>query len=164
VITLSTLPFWPSGFAGFLYDIDGGGATGLPTSLNGTPVTYTWIGVMEYYIDGYHATASTGSRPTTGNLISSQDGSGADAVLHIIQGSTLLGALKVPDYANIRTASIAKINLFLAFDGVQAIPYYQFVPDVRIVDYYGGLATDGAGIMSVGEEQAGVFGTFGAPR
>ena len=165
MITVRSLPFWPVNYDSLTYGITGNATNRLPTEVGSIPVTWTWVGVMEYYVDGWDSASSTNnSRNDTGHLISNEDGSGADAVLHIIQGSKLLGVFKVPEYANIRTASLVKVNLFIGYRAGHLpdpdyVSYFQFVPDIQIVDY-----NNGAGIMSVGDSPAQVFGAFGAGR
>ncbi len=167
VITVRTLPHWIADWnSSSTYQIIGGGNTGLPST-----ATWTWVGIMEYYVDGWNATHISSDGITPGprgtpesaeeHLISSQDGDGAEAVLHIVQGSTLLGVYKVPEYADLRTASLLRVNLFI---GETATPgdttWFQFVPDVQLVDY----GSNASGILSTHERPAPVFGVYGAAR
>ncbi|MBN1686920.1 MAG: hypothetical protein JW852_09715, partial [Spirochaetales bacterium] len=163
VITVRTLPFWPSTYASaaYLNPSDPSNAdTMLPSTVDGISVAWTWIGVMEYYVDGWNAADSGASRVSGDDHLISVDGGGADAVLHIVQGDDLLGVFRVPEYANIRTASLVKVNLFVGYLASlgKYVSYFQFVPDIQIVDY-----NDGLGIMSA-ETAPAVFGVFGAAR
>jgi len=161
VITVRTLPFWPSYYDFTAVDTLPADDTPLPSTVGTVDVAgWTWIGVMEYYVDGWNSDNPEGSRTEDGHLISSQDGSGADAVLHIVQGDDLLGAFSVPDYANIRTASLVRINMFLGEPVNLAnddLYYFQFVPDIRLVDHAGGM-----GIMSSVDQSPSIFGVSGA--
>ena len=111
---------------------------------------------MEYYIDGWDENSATNnSRESDGNLISTSDG-GADAVVYVVQGSTLLGAFRVPEYANFRTADMIRINIFVGdlAGSTNYVSYFQFVPNIQAIDY--------ADIMSVATSN--VFGVAGADR
>lgn len=158
VITVRTLPFWPSTYTNSIYTITGDGADNgnyLPTTHD-----WAWIGVMEYYIDGWNADDSTaGSWETTGNLISTADpdDTGADAVVFVVQGSKLLGKFVIPSFANIRTASVVRVNLFVGDDGSEYATYFQIVPDIQIVD-------GRTSIKQTGGVTGGVIGAFGASR
>jgi hypothetical protein len=159
VITVRSLPFWPFNYQSLTYGISGNDTNKLPSAVDGFSVNWTWIGVMEYYVDGWDATESDdNTRDADGNLISSTDGSGADGVVYVIQGSTLLGAFSVPEYANIRSANMIRINLFVGdlLGSSNYKSYFQFVPNIRTIDY--------ADIMSVDGAPSNVFGVFGAGR
>lgn len=156
VITARSLPFWITDWDTSIYGITGNSDNRLPAG-----TTWTWIGVMEYYVDGWSSTGS-GSRGGATDYISSQspNGTNADAVLHVVQGSTLLGVFKVPERADIRTASLLKINLFIGETSTPGDTWHmQFVPDIQIVDYDGSV-----GIMSAEDAQPPVFGVTGMIR
>ena len=133
VITVRSIPYWYSspGTATTPDGVDTGNY--LPkTDPDGASVTYYWVGVMEYYIDGWNETQSNASRPNTGNLLSYTDGSGADAVVFVIQGSNLIGKFVVPTFTNIRTADMVRVNLFITNTDYT---YFQIVPNIRAIDY-----------------------------
>jgi hypothetical protein len=158
VITVRTLPFWPSTYGTSIYNLSGNSTNMLPTTVDGFSVNWAWIGVMEYYIDGWDATESNdNTRDSTGNLISSTDGSGADAVVYVVQGSTLLGTFRVPEYANIRTSNMIRINIFVGdlVGSANYVSHFQFVPNIRTIDY--------ADIKNLGSS-ANVFGVTGTGR
>ncbi|NOY09325.1 MAG: carboxypeptidase regulatory-like domain-containing protein, partial [Spirochaetes bacterium] len=114
VITVRTIPYWPA--VGYSTGITPDGTDSgnyLPkTDPDGVSVAYAWVGVMEYYIDGYDKDGLESARPATGSLISSADSS-ADAVVYTVKGNELIGKFIVPDFANIRTADMIRINLFV---------------------------------------------------
>ncbi|GEM_PF-3915898 len=152
VITVRSIPYWYTspGTATTPDGVDTGNY--LPkTDPDGTSVTYYWVGVMEYYIDGWNETQSGASRPNTGNLLSYTDGNGADAVVFVIQGSNLIGKFVVPTFTNIRTADMVRVNLFITNTNYT---YFQIVPNIRAIDYND--------IKAIGDTQ--VTGFFGPKR
>ncbi len=136
VITVRSLPYWiDSSDTNAAITPDGTDSGNyLPLKdPDGNSVYYSWVGVMEYYIDGYNKDSSTaGYRADSDNLISSTDGTGADAVLYVVRGSELLGKFPVPAYANLRTMDMVRVNLFVTSTGYS---YFQIVPNIRSIDY-----------------------------
>lgn len=134
VITVRTIPYWPSDPYSTQIEPDGGdNGNFLPkTDPDGNNVYYAWVGVMEYYIDGYDKAGAEAIRPSTGSLISSTDGSGADAVVYVVKGDELIGKFIVPDFANIRTSDMVRINLFVTNTEYS---YFQVTPNIQAIDY-----------------------------
>lgn len=122
-----------------------------PTDENALPesVTYAWVGVMEYYVDAYEN--EYGNTTATNNYLSANSGSSsvsADAVLYVLQGTTLLGKYTVPEYNSISTASLVRVNCFWNSNDASV---YQIIPDLRVLQTTDGVKsiTDSDGIITV---------------
>ncbi len=133
VITVRSIPYWPSSTSTSITPDGENFGNYLPkTDPEGNSVSYYWVGVMEYYIDGWNETESESSRPNTGNLLSYTNGQTADAVVFVIKGSQLIGKFIVPTFANIRTADMVRVNMFVTSTDYT---YFQIVPNIRAIDY-----------------------------
>jgi len=102
------------------YGITGDSTNKLPTT---TGTTFTWLGVAEYYVNGYSV-----------NLSNESGSDGANLIIYIVQGSSVKGKFILPDYMAVKTASVIRINLFAMKDASNTeYSFYQFVPDIRLV-------------------------------
>jgi hypothetical protein len=154
VITIKTIPFWPSTLtltdSTLTFPGDGEGTGNHLPNLDGASTDdWTWIGTMDYYVDGWNATTANAAQGTTGDISSTTD-SGADAKLYITQGSSIKGVYTVPTYGDFRTVKIARINMFVGTGNVWRL---QFVPEVEVTEY--------ASIKSLEGPIAGIFGVGG---
>ena len=121
----------------------GGAATGLPAG------SYTWVGVMEYYVDAYDSSWSDTTNDRSEDYLSEVGtGNSADAVLWVIQGTSILGKYTVPDYTQIKTSSLVRINCFFNSSDQEV---YQLVPDIRVLQSTSGIRSidDNNGIIVV---------------
>jgi hypothetical protein len=121
----------------------GGASTGLATGTN-----YTWVGVMEYYVDAYDSNWEDATNDTSTEYLSTVgEGSQAGAVLWIVQGTTILGKYTIPDYTKVKGASVVRVNCFYNSDGYEV---YQIVPDLRVLQSTSGIRSIGDdGIITV---------------
>jgi hypothetical protein len=131
-ITVRTFP-WAENGEGYNTTLLTG--TGLPSGS-----TYAWVGVMEYYISAfendYDSITATSDYLSTNN---GTDVTSADAVLYVLQGTTILGKYTVPEYTNVKTASLVRVNCFWKNDGVTEKEFYQIVPDLRVLQSVDGI-------------------------
>lgn len=134
----------------------GGGSTLLDTRT--APDGWYWVGAMEYYVDAYSANSDlTRDSDPPANLA---DGSnGADVVLYVFQGSTILGEYRMPSETTITTGSVLRINMLWRYDDDGDIAttalderyteFYQFVPDIRVVNGTAGIRSVADGTILV---------------
>ena len=116
-----------------------------PSSANGLPsgASYAWVGVMEVYV---YAPAEQLSYP---------DGDGAHAVVTISDADgDIVSQFPLPEYTNLKGASVARINLFIQKEGLAEYYFYQILPDTRLYtddDQFGNVVGDGApvGVVNV---------------
>jgi len=146
-ISIRTIPMWPkigsaevlapdittSGFVG------SGAYTGnrLPDKgPGGVAAKYLWAGIMEYYVDGWNGTSSTGAYGTAAADFLSTTTTSADVTVYLTQGSTLLAKFTLPEGTVVRTASLFRINFFVGYETAAAdmFVYYQIVPDLAVID------------------------------
>lgn len=97
---------------------NGGENTGLPSGSS-----YTWVGVMEYYVDAF-----TPPSADTSYLSTADGGVSAEAVISVYQGSNLMGEFRIPENTDIETASVLRINMF--YDEAKT-EIYQILSDIQ---------------------------------
>jgi hypothetical protein len=125
-ISIRTIPYplTPGSYSGFTISTANAGAPPelLPSG------DYEWVGVLEYYVHAYADNAQLADEGAPG---------GAEVVVYVIQGDSVKGRYILPDYTDIRTASILKINAFLRLppgkSSGQEEDFFQIVPDIRVV-------------------------------
>lgn len=123
-VTIRTFPFYETATNS---STTGGVATGLP-SLSSTSGFYTWVGVMDFYIDAYKKDHATN---TTSNYLSTTTNTNsAEAVVYVLQGSTTLGVYTVPTWTDVKAASIIRINCFYNNSNAEV---YQIVPNIKVL-------------------------------
>ena len=154
-ISIRTVPIWPessegvaanpiaTGFAGTAYAV---GGNYLPVNgPDGGVAQYLWGGVMTYYVHGYSAESQIpDTEATAADLISSSGTTGgADLIVYVTQGSTLLAKFVWPEGTDMRTASFFKIHFFVGRDASAAagvtFVYYQIIPDMAILSGTSGI-------------------------
>jgi len=92
---------------------------------------YYWAGTMEYYVDGFGDTvlstqgSSTGAHPVL--YIFSVSGTGATLA------GNCIGIYEVPDYTDVETASLARIQVFTDSTHRNAAYYFAIYPDIRLI-------------------------------
>ncbi len=131
------------------------------------PSTLSWMGAAALYLDAY----------TTGSYLSSGEGSdSSDAVVYAIQTlpkdpanfnisntgayastdmeASLLGVYRLPDYTQMKSASVLRVNMFR--DSTADVgEWFQIVPDIRVIP-------DGtAGFLSTGNASPAIVGVRG---
>ena len=109
--------------------------------------TYTWIGVMEYYLQAYKKNSTTSF--DNSYLSESGKADSANAVVYAFNGSTQIGIYTIPTFTNLKTVSVLRINMFKKSDGYE---WFQLLPDIRTVDDTNGIRSLDStnGIVSVG--------------
>ena len=116
-------------------------------------VDYAWVGVMEYYVNGTDADSSDGT--VSDNLMEEGASGGADVTVYITQGTEVKGRYIIPDYTNVRTAAVIRINLMVEaqydessnINGAQEL--FQILPDIRVFQSDAGIKgiSDDSGIL-----------------
>ena len=144
-ISIKAIPFDTTAYGNSTI---GGARTGLPTLPDSgdvdNPNYYSWVGVMEYYIDAFtSATPPPGETSTSDpNATLSTVGEGsssADAILYVMQGNSVLGCYTIPTYTSIKTASVVRINMFTKYiydapnEGYDPYETFQISPDIRVL-------------------------------
>lgn len=119
---------------GFYIDSDDAKWTGLPED---TSTEYYWSGIMEYYVDAFHATSSTSGSSDDSYLSYTGSGKSADATVYLFdclrdEGEELIGVYEIPSFTKIETASVLRVNVFTQNGGLDE--YYVFSPDIRIAN------------------------------
>jgi hypothetical protein len=95
----------------------------LITDLNTTDTApVVWAGTLEYYVDGYSDSLST-----QGSYV------GAHPVLYIFSGANCIGIYDVPDYTDIDTASLARIQVFNDATFKDETYFFAIYPDIRLL-------------------------------
>lgn len=99
---------------------------------------YDYMGAMIYYLDAYNATnASTNTYGAHQDdaLLSAADASAlaADPVVYVFYGATQLGRYSLPEYTDIQTASVLRVNMFV--DDANA-EWFQIVPEIGLATGY----------------------------
>ena len=99
--------------------------------LPGGTSTYAWVGVMQYYVHG-----KSGDLMQEGK--SAADG-GADATIYVVQGNSVLGKYRLPEFTTIDAASVVRINLLAEYDSSENLffSFMQLVPNLQILEDVG---------------------------
>jgi len=107
--------------------------------------SYDYMGAMIYYLDAYNATnASTDTYGAHQDdaLLSAADASAlaADPVVYVFYGSTQLGRFSLPEYTDIQTASVLRVNMFVRDEETgNDTEWFQIVPEIGLATTYKGV-------------------------
>ena len=111
---------------------------------------YYWAGVMELYADSFNESGGGSSDDST--LVTSDGKTGADVVVHVLQGTDYLGTYSLPQFTEVDRASLVRINCFYLDDASTAsggTNVFQILPDTRITPVFRTNAMDKNGIITV---------------
>jgi hypothetical protein len=107
---------------------------------------YFWGGVMELYADSFNESGGGSSDDST--LVTSDGKTGADVVVHVLQGTDYLGTYSLPQFTEVDRASLVRINCFF-LDDADWTNVFQILPDTRITPVFRTSAMDEDGIITV---------------
>lgn len=122
----------------------------------GDDAYFGWVGVMEFYVDGFNADNSDAT--VSDNLMTEGEAGGADVTVYITQGTEVKGRYIIPDYTTVKTAAVIRINMLLIMpeddsqDYVDEYPLelFQIVPDIRVFQSANAIkGKDSSGILTL---------------
>jgi hypothetical protein len=95
---------------------------------------YDYVGAMVYYLHAFNAdnpSTTTNGAKQDDALLSAADAKAlaANPVVYVFYGSTQLGRYTLPEYTDIQTASILRVNMY--FDDANA-QWFQIVPEIGL--------------------------------
>ncbi|MGA2977584.1 MAG: carboxypeptidase-like regulatory domain-containing protein [Spirochaetia bacterium] len=91
--------------------------------------SYEWVGVLEYYLDAFNSVYSTTADSTS--MLASVNGvtNTANPVVYVFYGTSQLARYTLPQFTNIKTASILRVNMFMDSTSGE---WFQVIPDTKV--------------------------------